>query len=489
MNHRHSLRAVALGLLLTAAPAGAEDWARFRGPNGSGVSSSDGLPTRIGPGDHELWAADVPFGRSSPVIGGDRIYLTAVVDGSFQTLAFDRASGEIAWRREIAPRHPTELHGATDSATATPVTDGANVYAFFHEAGIVSYDAGGQLRWKVDLGPFRNFYGCASSPVVVGGLLLVICDQAVGSFLLALDAATGKERWRVERPARLESYATPILYPDAEAPKQVVVSGSRWVDAYDLDDGSNAWTVPAVGTGPVASPVLVGDTLFVSAHDHADDGWPEFAPLLQEHDADGDGELSRAEVAKVWLGNHFGWLDTDADGDIAADDWSRMRDELINDSWGVHAIDLVAENGQPEKIWTYRKNVPYIPSPVVYEGVYYMFDDGIVTALDAETGELLKRGRLPGTTKVQASPVAADGKIYVSTVDGRVVVLKAGADWQVLAANEIGEPIHATPAILDGRIYLRTESRLHCFGRDSAPPTPEVSAPRDDAPPDLVRRR
>lgn len=467
MTPRTAPIALAAALLAAATAAIAEDWSRFRGPNGSGVSPSTGLPVEFGD-ENRRWVTDVPFGRSSPVIGGDRIYLTAATENELLTLAVDRASGEVLWQRGVTREHTADLHGETDSATATAVTDGDNVYVFFHEAGLVSYDAAGRERWRKSLGSFRNYYGCASSPIAAEGLVIVLCDQAAGSFLLAVDAGSGEERWRVERPARLESYSTPILYPATGTPTRILVSGSRWVDAYDLATGESVWTVAAVGTGPVASPVLTGDALFVSAHDHADDGWPEFEPLLAEHDADEDGELSPAEVEEVWLGNHFGWLDNDADGTLTASDWQRLRDEVVNDTWGIFAIDLAAEDGPPRKLWNYRQNVPYIPSPVVYEGVYYMVKDGIVTALDSDSGELLKRGRLPGTAKVHASPVAADGKIYVSTLEGRIDVLEAGADWKVLASSELGEPIRATPAILDGKIYVRTESRLWCFAADTA---------------------
>lgn len=458
-------RVLAVASVIVALPATADDWLRFRGPNGSGVSASVGVPVEFGPDKNMLWSTEVPFGRSSPVIAAGRLFLTAVDNGKLVTLGLDAASGEILWRREIGRAHSAKLHADTDSATPTPVSDGSNVYVFFHEAGLVSYDASGKERWKRTLGPFRNFYGCASSPVLARNLLLVICDQAEDSFLLAVDAATGTEHWRRNRPARLESYATPILYPDAKNPELVLISASRWVDAYDLASGKNVWTVPGVGTSPVSSPVLVGDTLYVSAKDHAEKGWPDFAGLLKEHDADGDGELGRGDVAEAWLSRHFGWLDTDASGSISSKDWQNLGDEMVNDKWGVHAIKVPRDaNGNPNVQWHYQQNVPYIPSPVVYDDVFYMVKDSIVTSLDARTGKLLKRGRLDEGAKVYASPVAADGKIYISTLGGQVAVVKAGADWALLASNEIGEEIHASPAILDGRIYVRTKSRVYSFG-------------------------
>jgi outer membrane protein assembly factor BamB len=455
---------VSLALVLFALPATAEEWSRFRGPNGSGVSSSTGLPVEFGPDKNKLWETTVPFGRSSPAIAGKRIFLTAVVDDQLVTLAVDRASGKTLWRQGLARGHVAELYEATDSATPTPVTDGSNVYVFFHEAGLVSYSRKGKERWRLPLGPFRNYYGIAASPVLAGDTLLLVCDQAQGSFLLAANKNTGKELWRRKRPARLESYSTPILYPGAEKPRVVVVSGSHWVDAYDIATGKTVWTLGGVGTGPIASPVLAGGTIFVNSPDHAEHGWPDFGELTKEHDGDKDGALSQAEVEGVWLKDHFGWLDTDADGSISAKDWERMGAEVVNDNWGLYAIRVPPGEGQPEILWNYRQNVPSIPSPLVYDDVFYMVEDGIVTSLEPKTGKLLKRGRLgSGSPKVYASPVAADGKIYIGTLDGQMAVLEAGPEWNVLMLNDFGEEIWASPAIVDGHVYVRTKSRLYSF--------------------------
>jgi len=457
--------AVPLALFLFTLPLAAGEWSRFRGPNGSGLSNATGLPVEVGPETNKAWETAVPFGRSSPAVGTDRIFLTAVDGGKLVTLAVDRGSGKVAWRREVERREDAGLYKDTDSATPSPVTDGENVFAFFHEAGLVSYDGEGKERWRLALGPFRNYYGIASSPVLAGDVLLLLCDQAAGSFLLAVDKDTGKERWRRNRPARLESYSTPILHPGAAEPEAVVVSGSRWVDAYDLKTGKSLWTLGGVGSGPISSPVIDGGTLFVGAHDHADNGWPPFDGLPEEHDGAKNGRLAKAEVEGSWLFNHFGWLDPDASGEITAEDWAHMAEELVNDGWGVHAIRLPAAGAaKPEILWSYRQNVPYIPSPLVYDGVFYMVKDSIVTSLDPATGKLLKRGRLgDGKGKVYASPVAADGKIYVGTLDGKLVVLSPGGEWSVAHTNDLGEEIWATPAIVDGHLYVRTKSRLYDF--------------------------
>lgn len=444
--------------------SGAGEWSRFRGPNGSGVSSTVGLPVDLGPDENVDWKVSVPFGRSSPVISRERVFLTAVEDGKLITMGFDRGSGEELWRREWERAEVADFHHDTDSATPTPVTDGTNVYVFFQEAGLVSYDSAGNERWKLPLGPFRNFYGMASSPVLAGRTLVLVCDQAEGSFIVAVDRDTGKEVWRRNRPARLESYSTPVLYPDGVHPQRVLVNGSRWVDAYDLTTGDDVWSLGGLGSGPIASPVLAGGILLVNAPDHAEHGWAEFTGILAEHDQDKDGELSREDVAGVWLEEHFGWLDADASGAISAEDWARIGAEMVNDHWGVFAIDVPADGGEATIKWNYRRNVAHIPSSLVHDGVFYMVDDGIVTSLDLETGALLKRGRLGnGSPKVYASLVAADGKLYIGTLEGQMVVLELGDEWTVLKTNELGEEIWASPAIAGGHLYLRTRGTLYSF--------------------------
>jgi outer membrane protein assembly factor BamB len=457
--------AVPLALVLFALSHAAEEWSRFRGPNGSGVSFSTGLPVEFSP-ENKAWEASVPFARSSPAVSGDRIFLTAVVDGKLVTLALDRGSGKTLWRRELERNRAADLYSATDSATPTPVTDGSNVYVFFHEAGLVSYDGKGNERWRVRLGPFHNFYGVASSPVLGGKTLFLLCDQAQGSFLLAVNKDTGKELWRRNRPARFESYSTPILYPDADKPRAIIVSGSNWVDAYDPATGKSVWSLGGVGSGPVSSPVFQGDILFINAQDHAEHGWSPFSEMTKEHDADKNGTLSMAEVEGSWLANHFGWLDNDSSGTISAEDWEHLGEVMSTDNWGVFAIRIPGDEGKPEILWNYRQNVPNIPSPLIYEDVFYIVKDGIVTSLEPKTGKLLKRGRLgDGSPKVYASPVAADGKIYFSTMEGQVAVVDAGPEWTVLATNELDEEIWASPAIVDGNIYVRTKEKLYSFCR------------------------
>jgi outer membrane protein assembly factor BamB len=452
-------------VLILSLPASAEDWTRFRGGNGAGTSASTGLPSEFGPGKNEVWDAEVPFGRSSPVIAGDRIYLSATEDGVFVTMALDRKTGKILWRSVVNPGREDEFHADTNSATTTPVTDGKNVYVFFQEFGLVAYDKNGKQRWTHELGPFRNFYSIAASPVLSGNMLYMLCDQIEGSFLIALDKNNGKEKWRSNRPGRLESYTTPILYPDAKKPTGLIVYGSAWIDAYDPVTGKVLWAMSEAPVGPIPSPVLVGDTIYVAGQNHGENGWPPWEGIATEHDKDSDGNITREEVAEAWLIRHFGWLDRDGNDVITEEDWSDLGEEVTTDHWGAYAIKLPQGEGEPEKLWNYRKNIPEISSPLVHDGVFYMADKGILTTLDAETGELLKRDRLgEGSPKIYASPVAADGKVFIGTLDGSMVVVSAKGEWEPLSSVDFDDEIWATPAIADGRLYVRTRSKLYSFG-------------------------
>jgi len=451
-----------LSLAMSLSSLTAQDWTRFRGPNGSGISEGSRLPEAFDAEGALLWSVEVPFGRSSPAVGGDRIFLTAIEEENLVTMAVGRRSGEVLWRSDVERDREADLHSATDSSTPSPVTDGENVFVFFQEFGLVSYDAAGGERWRLALGPFRNFYGIAASPILAGDLVIVVCDQAGGSYLLAVDRDTGREVWRQNRNARRESYTTPLLYPNAEAPEWVLVSGSKYLDAYHARTGELAWTVPGLGAGPVASPVLAGDRIYVVAPDHNESPRDPYSTLLERHDANADGTLAIEELEGVWMAAHFGWLDMDGDGSLSAADWEELDREVTVDSWGLHAIALT-EGAPPEIVWNYRPNASYIPTPIVYRGLVYMIDDSIVTALDAGTGELVKRGRA-GKGKIYASPTAADGEILIATLAGELLVLKAGSDWDIVRTHDLGDEIYAAPAIVDDTVFVRTRTRLMAYG-------------------------
>src|SRR5262245_20096271 len=192
-------RMIAAIALLTANLSAADDWPRFRGPNGAGVSESTGLPSEFGPTKNVVWKTAVPFARSSPVISGNRIFLTATEGENLIAMCLDRQSGKVLWKSEVKRPRATAIFKANDGASPTPATDGKNVYAFFADLGLISFGPEGKERWRVPLGPFDTFYGIGASPIVAGNTVLMVCDSRTKAFLIAVDATSAKVRWRAER--------------------------------------------------------------------------------------------------------------------------------------------------------------------------------------------------------------------------------------------------------------------------------------------------
>jgi len=450
-------------LLLCSIAAAAADWPRFRGPNGSGIGEGAGLPAEFGPGKNLAWKTAVPFGRSSPVIVGERIFITASEAGSLLTLAYDVKTGRELWRRALKPAKLQEIYKANDAASPTPASDGKNLFVFFQDFGLVSYSLEGKERWRHAMGPFKNFYGIGSSPIVAGGFVVMLCDQIRGSFAVALDAETGKQRWRRERPESPDGWAVPLVYQD-----QIVMVGSTRVDGYQLATGETRWWIPLMSNGSMGSAVIHGDTVLVTGAG-ADQPWmPTFASTIAKLDKNGDGKISAAEAKdeKDWA-EHFGWVDENKDGLLDAKEWEVARQYGVGE-YGAVAIPLTGKGRLETSAlkWRLKRNLPYVPSSILYDGVFYMVKSGgIVTSVNPATGEILKQGRSPGALgEYHASPVAADGKIYAVNVEGKLTVLKAGAQWEVLATNDMADEVFATPAISGKRIIVRTRGALYSFG-------------------------
>jgi outer membrane protein assembly factor BamB len=444
-------------------------WTQFRGPNGSGVDSATGYPVQFSPSKNVVWKRAVPYGQSSPIVTGGRVYLTASEGDRLLTICLDLKTGAQLWQRELRRKKSNSLFRANDPASPTPVADEHGVVAFFQDFGLVAYTPDGKDRWNFPLGPFKNFYGMAASPIVAGGLLVLVCDQESGSFLLALDRKTGRQRWKTERAGATIGWATPMVFRPASGPPQLIVLGSTRLDSYYLDTGEPRWWMPIGSGGALGTPVAVNDTLLVSTLSSTEPSMPAFESALAMYDKDHDGRLSREEFqADKDYGEHFGWVDANGDNFITAEEWKAARNFGIGE-FGAIAIQPDQAQGKldPGSVrWRFKKNLPYIPAPLVYQDVYFMVrDGGIITSLDPSTGRLLKEGRSrEALGDYHASPVAAENKLFLASTEGKMTVLKAAAEWEVLAVNDLGDEIHATPALSEGRIYVRTRSTLYCFG-------------------------
>jgi outer membrane protein assembly factor BamB len=360
------------------------------------------------------------------------------------------------------------MYKANDPASATPAADAQGVVSFFADFGLVSYAADGAVRWTYPMGPFQNFYGMGVSPIIADGLVVLVCDQTTGAFALAVDRRTGKQRWRTERPRAGEAWSTPIVFRPDKTRADLVVLGTHRIDAYDLATGKERWWLPFVSVGSLGTPVVHGDTVIVSALGTTETWVPAFAGTLAEYEKDKDGRLSRAEFqANKEMAEHFGYLDENSDGFITAAEWEAKR-KLGVGEFGAVAIRPGTAQGQlpgGAVRWRFGKNIPYIPAPLLYQDVYYMVKTGgIVTSVDPATGAMLKEGRATGALgEYFASPVAADGKVFLASQEGKIAVLRAGAQWDVLGVSDLGEEINATPALAGGRVYVRTREALYCF--------------------------
>ncbi len=471
----HGLGAVAAAQRASCQLPLAHEWTRFRGPNGSGVASGRGFPSGPGPGTL-LWRRSIPTGKSSPVLSRHSIFLTAARDRALTLLCLDRRSGEPQWERTIEAARAEPRHKLNHAASSTAVTDGENVYAFFGDYGLVSYDSRGKERWRAPLGPFTIGWGPASSPVLVDDAIVIPFDGYVGSYIGAFECATGALRWRKERNPFSHNYSTPILRPTEAGGCEIVVLGPNKIVAYDPRSGRERWTARAPGGSIVATPALYQD-LFISTN-YAVDSYPPFADFLKANDTNANGLLESGEYGSLdavmtQVSKHIG----DKDGKISEAEWTRAYGDLSTGVAGRPVVTALRLNTDSEGVttttpaWEEFRNVPNVPSPLVYDDVLFLVANGIVlSAVHPRTGHVTKRARLTGLAgNCYASPVAADGKLFVVSEDGDAAVIKAGAEWDILSVGSLEDSCYATPALADGRVLVRTMGSLACFGtRDSA---------------------
>ena len=449
------------------------DWDRFRGPNGSGVNEAQGLPAEFGVDKNMRWRVALPPGHSSPILVGDRIFLTAYEGEKLFTISLDRASGKILWRREAPKTRSEKIDKRNSPASPSPATDGKNIYVFFGEYGMISYGFDGNERWHVPLGPFNNVYGMGASPVVVDDKVVLVCDQSSGSFIAAYGLADGKQRWKTARPEALSGHSTPSIIKDADGKSLIVAPASFRMDVYSAATGESVWWMHGLASEMKSVPVIDGDTIYINGYNTPENdpgkqiAIAPFEEVLKTSDKNGDGKISIDESPDQRTKTYFPFVDLNGDGFLDAYEW-KMYAAIMGATNSLMRIKAGSRGDVSATAveWKFHKSIPQLPSVVLYRGVVYMINDsGVLTTLNAKTGEVYKQARLRSVSdKYYASPVASDGKIYFASQSGVVAVLKAGGDQELIAANKLDEDIYATPAIADGRIYLRTIAYLYCFG-------------------------
>jgi outer membrane protein assembly factor BamB len=462
-----------VGLMVLLAMSAPSDWPQFRGPNATGVSEDTGLPVAFGPRENAAWKTAVPMGNSSPIVAGDAIYLTGVEKDTLLTMAVHRDTGRILWRQEAPrPRRQVIERPANGPASASPVSDGTNVFVFFQDFGLLAYGPGGKEIWRMPLGPVVNPFGHGASPILAGDTLLMNIDQDTGSYLLAVDKNSGRVRWRRERPFAQRGYATPVLFRGPDGVLQVIVAGSYRLSGYDVRSGEEIWWVRRLPWQVKPTPVVSGNEIyFITYSGESDPGnqesLPPFREALARLDRNKDGMLSKDELTDPNAKSRFDeYLDLDRSGFLEERDWEQYRERRVGEN-GLRAYRLGGTGDVTEThlLWKSARSLPNVPSPLVYRGVLYTLKEGgILTSYDPRTGAVLKQERLPNALgDYYASPVAADGRIYLVSEEGKATVIQAGAQWQVLSTNDLGDGCKGTPAVAAGRLFVRTYGALYCF--------------------------
>lgn len=458
------------GWALSCAASASAAWPQFRGPGGSGISSGGDWPTWFGPQSNLLWRVPVPSGHSSPCIWGQRLFLTGFESNRLVTLALDRRDGRLLWRRELEPVKLERGAPLGSPATATPVTDGQRVAVYFGAFGLACYGLDGAEHWRKPLPPPITQHGAGTSPVLAGHRLMLQCDQDVGSYLLAVDVRTGETLWRTERPGFRRGFATPLLWP-AQHPELVVVAGTLRLVAYDVQDGAERWAVRGLPNEMVASPVAGEGLIFVAGWTHGAglSRMPAFSDLVQAADRDGDGHLTQAEATGPARA-HFGYIDADKDGLITRAEYEAIA-AIFNASQNVCLAVRPGGRGdvtETHVVWKQTRGLPYVPTPLCYQGrLYLVKNGGLASCFEARTGQVhYVEERLGALGDYYASPVAGAGKLCAVSQGGVAVVVEAADTLRVLARNPLGDQVLASPAIVDGTLYIRSKTALWAFAQD-----------------------
>ncbi len=465
------LSLAALALVSVNAPA--SDWPQFRGPGGLGIAAdSAGAPVEFGPEKNVVWKTPLASGHSSPVLWGERIFLTTYDAGKLAAVCLDRGTGRILWSREVLAEKVEQVHRISSPAAATPCTDGTRVYFHFGSFGVIAFDFDGTEVWRHPLPLPVNDFGTGASPILAGGKLIVLRDQDVGSFLLALDPATGQPLWRTERPGFFRGHSTPFLWQHDDT-AEIVITGAVRLTSYDPATGRERWSTAGLSRVANATPTAAGGVLFASSWNVGADPTgrmelPPFSDFAAAQDRNADGALSEEEFPAGPLRSRFTQLDADKDGSVTRTEWDAYAPIVAKAENSLMAVRAggTGDVTTSHVLWKKSRGLPYVPSPLHLAGrIYTIKSGGMASCFDAATGEekwLEQRVGIFGD--FYASPIAAAGRIYFAAQNGTIAVLASGDTFQVLATNPFGEPIFATPAMADGKLYVRTAGHLYCIG-------------------------
>jgi len=438
----------------------------------SGVDNSKGLPSDL-TAARPRWTSPLKPGNSTPCIYGNAVYLTTwdETKKELATLSIDRSSGSTNWKRVAPTQVVEEFHRVGSPATCSVACDGERVFAFFGSYGMLCYNVAGDELWKKQMGPFQDEFGASSSPILVDGKLILNSDHDLNNFIMALDPKTGAQLWKTSRNDFTRSYSTPVVW-NVNGRNQIVVAGSLKLVAYDPSNGKPIWWINGLSRIVDTTPVVKGDRLFVATWTPGGDpseriSMESFEEALKAFDKNNDKEVGKDELPKGSpVTPRFFRIDLDQNEKLNLEEWNTHA-RVFKLAQNVAMAIKAGGQGDVTKThvdWIQRKSLPTVPSPLVYRDEFYMVKDGgIMTALDATNGEILKQGRLNGRGNYYASPIAGDGLIYTASEQGVVTIVKAGPKWSVLSSHDFKQRIMATPVISKGQLFIRTDAALYCY--------------------------
>lgn len=462
-------------------------WPQFRGINCSGVAQRDESPPSDLESDGRIrWKIPVISGASSPCIWGDKIFLTGFdkEKQQLQVMCYNRLDGKQNWRRIVPTKEIEPYHASGNPADATPVTDGERVYVHFGSYGLLCYDFEGNIIWTKEIPVNSDKFGSGTSPIIADNLLVLMVRRLATQerYLLALDRDSGTEAWR---QTLIEAgYSTPIVWGD-----DVIIHCEGFIAAYSIEDGSRSWYV-LVRTHGESTPVAYENVLYVNAWHYLgdqdfSDEIPTLTQFLSKYDTDGDMKITRKEFSgEAFISNRstkdnnatnegndyeetWNWFDYDKNDVLEKLELERYLNFFIGIDHGILAIRSGGKGdiSATHVLWRQTENIAEVPSPLFYKDrVYIIKNGGYFSCINATNGKLMYKTRIKGTGPYFSSPVAADNRIYVASHNGKVIVFDASDEMKTISYNDLGENILATPAIVDNKIYLRTDKYLYAFG-------------------------
>jgi outer membrane protein assembly factor BamB len=468
-----------------------QNWPQFRGQNGSGVADEKAKPPVEFNESKLVWKTDLPEGFSSPVIWGNKIFLTGCIEEKKEltTFCLDRKSGKILWQKSLFP-DTLEKHSAiANSAQSTVSTDGERVVVYFGSCGLICYNINGEEQWTYPRSCVKYSYGNATSPIIEGNKVIFLDDEGVERYLLALDKTNGKEIWRTPYKSTAAmgqgGHATPCIYKE-----MVMTHKGGEIAAYSLKDGSIIWN-HRILTEASGSPVMAGNKVIVNCWLNVSDEaerpvYPGYEEVLAKYDSDKNGKINSSELSDTLMvyvrkefidikggsasvKSWFGTFDKNKDKEIEMSEWDATI-KMLKDAYykpsGLIALNADSRGTLKDSavLWRVSKNISEVPSPIYYnERVFMIKDGGVMTCINPETGKILYQESIGGPGPYLASPVAANGLIYVFGYNGKLKIIEAGDKLKVVGMYDLKDNVAATPAIMGNSIYIRTKTGLRVY--------------------------